>query len=197
MKIRSEMSRLWNAVFNPAPQRRSRRVIYSTCCRLEVLEDRDLLSVAPMQAPISNEQLAISQENTTAYCLLPTASDLTSDSDFDRGLTHPGSPDLLQAADTVEVSELSYSALKNAIQSVSEGGTITFSPSLAGGTLTMPTSNTSTGYVYSFSIQKSLTIDASGLDISIVGDGNMGIFTVSGEDSDVTIRGLTLTNGGT
>ncbi|MBQ2620532.1 MAG: hypothetical protein IJF84_04275 [Thermoguttaceae bacterium] len=103
----------------------------------------------------------------------------------------------LQAADTVEVSELSYTALKNAIQSVNAGGTITFSPSLAGGTLTMPTSNTTTGYVYSFSIQKSLMIDASGLDISIVGDGNMGIFTVSGEDSDVTIRGLTLTNGGT
>ena len=202
MKIRSELSRLWNAVFNPAPKRRSRRVNSSTCCRLEVLEDRDLLSVSPIQLPISNDQLAISQENTTAYCLLPTASDSTSDYDFDRGLTHPGSPDSLQAADTVEVSELSYTALKNAIQSVNAGGTITFSPSLAGGTLTMPTTDldkTPLYYsdLYSFVLGKSLTIDASGLNISIYGDGVMGIFTIDGANIEVTIRGLTLTNGGT
>ncbi|MBR5709363.1 MAG: hypothetical protein IKX40_01260 [Thermoguttaceae bacterium] len=200
MKIRSELSRLWNAVFNPAPQRRSRRVNYSTCCRLEVLEDRDLLSVSPMQAPISNEQLAINQENATAYCLLSTASDTTSDSDFYRGLTHPGSPSSFLASDTVEVSELSFSALKNAIAFVNAGGTITFSPSLAGGTLTLPTSDYTTGYlsdIYSFSIQKSLTIDASGMNISIVGDGIFGIFTITGADTEVTLRGLTLTNGGT
>ncbi|MBR5160234.1 MAG: hypothetical protein IKW80_01300, partial [Thermoguttaceae bacterium] len=200
MEIRSELSRLWNAVFKTAPQRRSRRVNYSTCCRLEVLEDRDLLSVAPIQLPISNEQLAISQENSTAYCLLPSDSDITSDTDFYRGLTHPGSPSSLLASDTVEVSELTFSALKNAIDSVSEGGTITFSPSLAGGTLTLPTSDLSTGYIddiSAYSIQKSLTIDASGLNLSIVGDGIFGIFTIAGSDTDVTIRGLTLTNGGT
>ena len=167
--------------------------------QFESLEERALLSVAPIQLPISNEQLAISQENTTAYCLLPTVSEITPHSEFDRGLTHPGSPSSLLASDTVEVSELSFSALKSAIQSVSAGGTITFSPSLAGGTLTMPTSDLSTGYlndIYSFSIQKSLTIDASGLNITIVGDGEFGIFTIADSSAEVTLKGLTLTNGG-
>ena len=189
MKIRSELSRLWNAVFNPAPQRRSRRVNYSTCCRLEVLEDRDLLSVSP---DLSCELRVASCEDAVISCELRVAS---CEDDF------AFIPDAsLQASDTVEVSELTYTALKNAIQSVNAGGTITFSPSLAGGTLTMPTTDLTIkplylSNIYTFSIDKNLTIDASGLNISIVGDGVMGVFTITG-DIEVTLRGLTMINGG-
>ena len=213
MKIRSELSRLWNAVFKTGQLRRSQRVNYMTCCRLEVLEDRDLLSVSP---DLSCELLKGGNEATNGSGIAQFAegepqqmiSPLSSPDgecviSFATLTTLPPSinPDPL-AADTVEVSELSYTALKNAIQSVNAGGTITFSPSLAGGTLTMPTTDldkTPLYYsdLYSFVLGKSLTIDASGLNISIYGDGVMGIFTIDGANIEVTIRGLTLTNGGT
>ncbi|MBR0239208.1 MAG: hypothetical protein IJQ39_14025 [Thermoguttaceae bacterium] len=176
--------------------------------QFESLEERALLSVAPCEASALSCASAIEEscELRVASCEDVVSCELRVASCEDDVLTTshsslftPHSINLLANGD-VEVSELSFTALKNAIQSVNAGGTITFSSSLAGGTLTLPTSDLSTGYLkdlYSFSIQKSLTIDASGLDISIVGDGIFGIFTISGSDTEVTIRGLTMTNGGT
>ena len=88
------------------------------------------------------------------------------------------------------LTTLSDSALRNAIANANPGDTITFDPTLAGGTLTLTQGQ--------LTINKSLTIDGGSQNITIDAGGNSRIFHVNDGTNtkvNVVINGLTLSGG--
>ncbi len=97
-------------------------------------------------------------------------------------------PEAVVVDNISDVLDGNYSAgqytLREAIQQVGSGGTITFDASIAGQTITLTSQLT---------ISKSLTIDATGSYITISGDNKYQVFRVDG--GTVSLSGLTITQG--
>ncbi|MCF0233734.1 MAG: hypothetical protein HUK22_01995, partial [Thermoguttaceae bacterium] len=86
----------------------------------------------------------------------------------------------------VVVEEATEAALVEAVDGVAEGGTILFADSLADSTITLSGTQ--------IKINKSVTIDAGDLNITIDAAQKSRIFNIGGE-SEVALCGLTLTGG--
>ena len=129
--------------------------------RLESLEDRTLLAVT---AGLNPAAAALPQE-TGASLVVTTLNDTVDSTD---GVT----------------------SLREAIAAASEGDTVTFDESLAGGTITLAGSQ--------IEITAGITIDAADIGgITISGNGTSSIFSVTGgsENTPVSLSGLTMTDG--
>ena len=166
--------------------------------RLESLESRELLSVAPGGELLATAPVAYESGAATFDDDILDLSVAMLDADY----STPPAPTagvtslvVTSAADVVDAND-GVLTLREALSSADSGATITFLPTLAGTTITLKSQ---------IKITKSVTIDASALwdaennapGLTLDGAGKTSLFEVAaGTESDpVTFQGLTFSNG--
>ena len=150
--------------------------------RIEELENREMLSVSPWV--LADDLADTSQPSTHNTVVVNTSMPEGSPQATGASALAPASANAIVVSNTADSGA---GSLRQAILDSQDGDTITFASSLHGQTITL-----NDGSLF---INKDITLDATGADITIDANQKSRVITID-NGRDVVLKGLTITGGG-